>query len=287
MNVEDIKDFIRNRALRYAGSCSSQGSMEFNILNELYFDLFGEPAVNTIPQYDNLAIKIHHIENGHEYVDLGLPSGTLWATCNIGATKPEEYGDYFAWGEIYPKKVYEWNTYKHASGRYNQLTKYCDSKVHGKKGFTDDKCILEPDDDAAHVNWGGNWYMPTSEQQEEIINECYWVWTNNYNNSDVKGWIAYKAKSVSDKGIKIYNDEDKSSSYTLYEDHIFLPASGSRRNDDIFHNESYGNYWSSSRDRDISSDACKLFLYSNNVYCTDECSRYMGCTIRPVLNQKS
>jgi hypothetical protein len=281
MNIEDIKDFIRNRALRYAGSCSSQGSMEFNILNELYFDLFGEPAVNTIPKYDNLAIEVHHIENGHEYVDLGLPSGTLWATCNVGATKPEEYGDYFAWGEKMKKDDYGWGNYKYGAdeynGNYSKLTKYNQS---------DSKTTLDISDDAAYVNWGDKWRMPTYEQQKEICNECYWVWTENYKGSDRRGYIVYKAKGAIDKGRKIYKNEILSSSYTLYDTHIFLPAAGWRYNGGLYNEGLCGHYWSLLQDcHNDPIYAWNVFFDSYNVLTQDDC-RYVGFTIRPVLNQK-
>ena len=90
----------------------------------------------------------------HEWVDLGLPSGTLWATCNVGASKPEEYGDYFAWGETEPKDEYCWSTYLHCKGDYNSLTKYCHQYDYGYNGFTDNLTELEPADDAATANWG-------------------------------------------------------------------------------------------------------------------------------------
>ena len=74
--------------------------------------------------------------NGHDYVDLGLRSGTLWATCNVGADNPEEYGDYFAWGETQSKTIYDWSTYAYSNGDYNQLTKYCTQSDFGFNGFT-------------------------------------------------------------------------------------------------------------------------------------------------------
>ena len=83
--------------------------------------------------------------NNHEYVDLGLPSGLKWATCNVGATTPEEYGYYFAWGETQPKKNYDWTTYKYGTN-YDQLTKYCNNSYWGKDGFTDNKTVLDPED---------------------------------------------------------------------------------------------------------------------------------------------
>lgn len=279
MNIEDIKDFIRNRALRYADSCSSQDSMEFNVLNELYFDLFGEPAVNTIPKHDNLAIKVHHIENGHEYVDLGLPSGTLWATCNVGATRPEEYGNYIAWGETTEKDDYGWSAYKYGVGEYNGNY----SKI-AKYNISDSKTTLDLADDAAYINWGDRWRMPTYEQQDEIRNECYWVWTENYKGSNVKGYIVYKAKGAIDRGRKIYKNEILSSSYTLYDTHIFLPAAGRRYNGGLYNEGLCGHYWFLLRDYNDPVYARSVFFNPYNVLTQDDL-RHVGCTIRPVLNQ--
>ncbi len=110
----------------------------------------------------------------HEYVDLGLPSGTLWAPCNIGAENPEEYGDYFAWGETEGynggKTTFEWINYKWCNGNINAMTKYCSNSGLGYEGFTDDLTELELADDAAYVNWGPAWRMPSIEQFQELIN---------------------------------------------------------------------------------------------------------------------
>ena len=115
--------------------------------------------------------------DNHEYVDLGLPSGTLWATCNIGADSPEESGDYFAWGETTPKDYYQWNSYKwHSSdnnNRFEALTKYW---VGEDYGTPDGKRELDPEDDAATVNWGPGWRMPTLGQLQELVSECEWQW---------------------------------------------------------------------------------------------------------------
>ena len=112
----------------------------------------------------------------HEWVDLGLPSGTLWATCNVGATAPEEYGDYFAWGETEPKEEYTWETYKWCNGSETTLTKYCIHSDYGYNGFVDGKVELDPEDDAAYANWGSSWRMPTVEQLNELIDNCSWTW---------------------------------------------------------------------------------------------------------------
>ena len=110
----------------------------------------------------------------HEYVDLGLPSGTLWATVNVGATRPNEFGDYFAWGETEPKEEYDWNNYKWCNGSENTMTKYCSNSSFG---IVDNKIELDPEDDAAYVNWGPSWRMPTHEQLQELVENCTWEWT--------------------------------------------------------------------------------------------------------------
>lgn len=115
-----------------------------------------------------------HSQDDHEYVDLGLPSGTLWATCNIGATSPEQYGDYFAWGETVPKEDYTWETYLWCNGAYKSMTKYC---TKGSYGTVDHKIKLDPEDDAATVNWGPSWCMPSVGQIKELMEKCSIQWT--------------------------------------------------------------------------------------------------------------
>jgi hypothetical protein len=145
-----------------------------------------------------------------------LPSGTLWATCNIGASSPEEYGDYFAWGETEPKADYSWATYKWCNGSSTTLTKYC---TNSEYGTVDNKTELDPEDDAATVNWGTSWRMASKEQYQELIDNCTSVWTtrNGVNGRLVTG----------------------PNGYTL-----FLPAAGYRRDDSLYHAGSRGNDWS-------------------------------------------
>ncbi|MBR5030703.1 MAG: hypothetical protein IKX63_06335 [Muribaculaceae bacterium] len=122
----------------------------------------------------------------HVYVDLGLPSGTLWATCNVGANSPEEYGDYFAWGETEPKEKYDPVNYKWGNG-IEVVTKYvnnysatCRGGQHINnryEGYVDNKLELDPEDDAAYVNWGPQWRMPSKAQQDELVEMCTWIWT--------------------------------------------------------------------------------------------------------------
>ena len=173
--------------------------------------------------------QAYGIENGHEWVDLGLPSGTKWATCNVGATKPEGYGRYFAWGEVTPKKVYLWHNYKHIQrsdiiGIPFEIAKY---KGFARRGeVVDSKQVLDLQDDAAHINWGGRWRMPYVDELTELRDECYWAWTDSYNGSGYKGYIVYKAKLPSDKGIKAIKGVLSYSDYSLSDAHIFLPAFG-------------------------------------------------------------
>ena len=225
-------------------------------------------------------------ENGHEWVDLGLPSGTKWATCNIGATKPEEFGNYYAWGEVTPKDVYNWSTYKYGSD-YNRLTRYNTDSHYGKNGFADGKTVLELEDDAAHSNWGGKWRMPTQAQQDELCEQCYWVWTENYNNSNVKGYIVYKAKGEADKGKYVYKGKTPSSSYSLSDAHIFLPAAGCRIYGTPHGNEA-GCYSTSSLNADYPSDAWSVALLYNNVCAAvggefTLGNRFYGQSVRAVI----
>ena len=184
-------------------------------------------------------------ENGHEWVDLGLPSGTKWATCNVGATKPEEYGNYYAWGETEPKTTYDWSTYKWCNGDYDTQTKYCTDSSYGT---VDNKTVLELADDAARANWGGAWRMPTDAEWTELRENCEWTWTSDYNGTGVAGRIVTS---------------------NINGNSIFLPAAGSRNDENLGDAGYYGSYWSSSyfshfdaSHMDFSSD----HLYPQNGY---------------------
>lgn len=197
-----------------------------------------------------------------EYVDLGLPSGTLWATCNIGATSPEDYGDYFAWGETEGyndgKTKFDWSTYKWCEGSNSTMTKYCTNSSYGYNGFTDDKTELDLEDDAAYVNWGPKWRMPSEEQFSELINSSYttteWTTMNGVN------------------GRKITSNTNGNS--------IFLPAAGYRDNSSLFDGGSGGDYWSRTLYSDDPSIAWGLYFHSGGVYTSDY--RYYGQSVRPV-----
>ena len=114
-----------------------------------------------------------------DYVDLGLPSGTLWAIRNLGADSPEDRGDYYAWGETATKDFYDWKCYKYSTYDKDQylLNKYCTNSLMGFDGFVDGLSVLEPVDDAARAQWGEEWRMPSREEFEELFQETTWEWT--------------------------------------------------------------------------------------------------------------
>ncbi len=201
----------------------------------------------------------------HEYVDLGLPSGTKWATCNVGATSPEEYGDYYAWGETTTKSDYSWETYKYANGNYDALTKYCSNSSYGNDGFTDALTTLEAEDDAATANWGSAWRMPTNAEWEELRKNCDWVWTYDYDGTGVAGHVVVSKTNGNS---------------------IFLPAAGYRSFDYIGNAGLYGNYWSSSLDADSPSGAWRASFYSDDVLGGYD-SRWYGQSVRPVQDISS
>ena len=188
---------------------------------------------------------------GHEYVDLGL--SVKWATCNIGASRPEDYGDYFAWGETRTKSDYSWNTYKWGSGEYS-LSKYI---TQSKYGRVDNKTILESSDDAARVKWGAPWRMPTMEEMEELCNNCTWKWTTQ---NGVKGYRVTARNGNS----------------------IFLPAGGNMFSNSQF-DTNEGWYWLRSLTTGSYPDcAYNMKFTSGKKGDTHYCTRTRGCNIRPV-----
>ena len=126
-----------------------------------------------------------YLINGHKFVDLDLPSGLLWAETNIGAETITDHGDYFAWGETSPKDVYSWGTYTHGTSA-EDLTKY---------NSNDGKTVLDKKDDAAYVNWGSPCRMPTSEEINELINNCDWEWKNTTNSTSETRLVVWEVTS--------------------------------------------------------------------------------------------
>ena len=219
------------------------------------------PGINTTGFATEEWVDANYAKKQPEYVDLGL--SVKWATCNIGASKPEEYGDYFAWGETSTKSTYDWSTYKYCNGDYDLLTKYCNNSSYGNNGFTDNKTQLELSDDAARANWGGNWRIPTKEEWSELENNCTWIWTTL---GDIKGY-------------KVTSKKNSNS--------IFLPAAG-YRGDSLSDADSSGNYWSSSLSTGSTSDAWVAYFYSLSADTGDPVTpRNLGLSVRPVYEPET
>ena len=211
---------------------------------------------------DNVVFEVQ--VSKYKAVDLGL--SVKWATCNVGASKPYEYGDFFAWGEVEPKELYDWSTYKYSiRDEYSPgyiFTKYC-----VKRGYGFYKIVLDPEDDAAIVNWGGAWRIPTNDEFSELKNNCTWDWTTQ---NGVKG---YKVTGPSGNSI-------------------FLPAAGNMSDGTLFRDQSAGLYWLSS----LLTDDSNAPRYADYVEFTLDdvkfaldirvryygCPRYCGLSVRPV-----
>ncbi|MDO4949171.1 MAG: protein kinase [Bacteroidales bacterium] len=193
--------------------------------------------------------------NGHEWVDLGL--SVKWATCNVGASSPDDYGWYFAWGETSPKGEYSWETLKYrVSGDSYDNVKFSKYVVTGKYGTVDNRTRLELSDDAARQQWGGGWRMPTEAEFEELVDKCKWSWTTEGGH----------------KGYRVTGPNGRS---------IFLPAAGYRYGSSLFFVGENGYYWSSSLNTSYSTNAYYLYFYFGN-HIVINIHRSSGRSVRPV-----
>jgi len=193
-------------------------------------------------------------EQGHEYVDLGLPSGLKWATCNVGASQPEAYGGFYAWGETSTKEEYSWETY--AYGTSNHITKYF------KTGSAETSPTLEKTDDVASQLWGGSWRMPTAADWQELIDNC--IWKLEFRN----GVYGYRVSS------KVYGNTNS----------IFLPAMGRIVDGANIEEGCGGVYWSSTLHENYSDNA-KLFNFSLRGMNLGYSERYFGEGVRAVCTE--
>ena len=230
----------------------SHGSLDTSFASSLYFHSGNvTPSENwrcngyTVrPVAEKKSQEI--VINGHEFVDLGLPSGLLWAKTNVGASSSSDDGDHFAWGETEPKSYYDWNTYKWGSS-------------YSKYNSSDGKTTLDAEDDAATVNWGTPWRMPDSSEFEELWIKCDRSWKSNYNGAN--GYLVTGPNGNT----------------------IFFPVSGYRHRDGLYKHGSDGSYWSRSLDLDGTSDANYFDFRSGYVGPTRSSDdRVYGFSVRPV-----
>ena len=206
--------------------------------------------------WSDYADRIEPLENASQVVDLGL--SVKWASCNLGASSPEGYGDYYAWGETAPKQTYTQENYAWCMGAERTLTKYCYDSAYGYQGFVDDKRILELADDAAYANLGAGYRTPTCGDWKELFENTSHEWTNDYQGSGVSGYIL-------------------TSTVAGYTNHsIFLPCLG------------YGAYMSSEQLNSDPEGFDIMGLSEDSIYGCNymyRCScwyRYEGTSVRPV-----
>ena len=247
-NLLTILDVSKNTALTYL-NCGG---------NQFLTDIWLETN-QIIPDfnYDTNVATVHRT-NGPVWVDLGLPSGLKWATCNVGASSPSDYGNYYAWGETSTKSMYDWTNYKfRVSGdNYDNVTfnKYNTLSSHGT---FDNRTRLEMSDDAARANWGGSWRMPTEAEWTELRENCNWTWTTQ------SGTSGYEVTSRTNGNS------------------IFLPAAGVRLDSSLYDAGSSGYYWSSSLNSYGPDFAWGVYFGSGGVSRNDDV-RYYGQSVRPV-----
>ena len=197
-------------------------------------------------------INTHNIIYGREFVDLGL--SVNWATTNIGASLPEAYGNYFAWGEIKPKDTYSWATYKWSNDAGDKFTKY--NAAYPDFGEVDDHTVLESKDDAAQIFWGKPWRMPTASEQAELEEKCTWMW------EALNGVNGYKVTGPNGNSI-------------------FFPAAGDRYFDSLKNVGDYGQYRSSSLNVDDPVSGWILDFNSNQFFIGYS-DRSNGLSVRAV-----
>lgn len=226
----------------------------------IFTDHQGKSCPKTLKNGKTFSIKANQIlsiqftELNHWYVDLGLPSGTCWATFNVGANSPEEYGDYFAWGETEPKSTYDWSTYKLCNGSYDTLTKYT--------GYSDSE--LELSDDVAYVKWGRNWRMPSLTQMCELMEDGYTTtkWTTSNGVSGLLVTSKLNGRS------------------------IFLPAGGAKSGDKWGATGGRGFYWTrtlKSKENWYARDL-NFAQYDVTISNDEDSQRKYGYSVRPVYS---
>ncbi len=219
---------------------------ETPVSTDPFFEFVAMEDITLTARFAELPVNV-------DAVDLGL--SVKWATCNVGASEPWEYGGYYAWGETEEKSDYSWETYKWCNGSSDSMTKYCTNSIYGR---VDKKIVLDPEDDVAHVKWGDSWRMPTLEEHKELLDECTWEWTelNGVN------------------GFRVTGPNGNS---------IFLPAAGCLIGTGlVFTGPGNGYYWSSSLLYSYGELAYGLCFNNDGPHFWNYHTRCEGCRVRPV-----
>ena len=209
--------------------------------------------VKPIEPNDSIVSGKPSIINGHEAIDLGL--SVKWATCNVGASFPEEYGDFYAWGETEEKEDYSMNTYKWCQGEYTSMTKYCSISHFGT---VDERCVLELSDDVANIKWGKSWRMPIKSEIEELQDKCVWQMINNNN---VNGYLITGPNGNS----------------------LFLPFSGGYYDTTVYSQGNGSGYWTATLHEEEQDCAYSLNINVDS-YKLKFNNRCLGLPIRPVTD---
>ena len=312
-----------------SGGVSAEGGKTYDINCKSVILPNGSYIVTSYEDYTKTEKAINT-----EYVDLGLKSGTLWAKCNIGATSETDYGIYFQWGETngisgsllgkYSDENYTLASYTHCNGSDTTMTKYCTDSSYGTK---DDKTTLEPEDDTARANMGGDWRMPTAAEYQTLYDETLWVWcpggnvgikkTDESGNESIEyikyptGYFVFKTESDKKQMGTFTTDENDNligytaTSRTVYypgahevtegdvtsiadgDTHIFFPASGYAHGKGVYGIGSDGNYWSSSLHPSYSNGSLRLSFNSGYISPQNNYYRYDGSCVRSVLGNLS
>lgn len=195
-----------------------------------------------------------YIINGHKFIDLGLPSGLLWADCNIGASTPKEFGSSFAWGEIETKTDFTWANYKFQNGssKFSLETVFYVSKYNS----LDNKKTLLAEDDVATMKWGEKCHMPTQLDMKELCEKCIWKWESG--------------------GCTVTGPNGNS---------IYLPATGRLLSNEITNKGTAGYYWTRSRSVEKPAEAYHLIMYDDSRFYNSTLLRSYGIYVRAVAEK--
>ena len=229
--VNHILGVAKDNFIAANADINGDGEIDINDVMATVSIILGNQVVNICPD-----------DNHPHMIDLGLPSGTKWACCNVGAEKPEDYGGYYAWGETEEKDNYSWGTYIHCDGDENTCNNLYD--------------IAGTQFDVAHLKWGGSWMMPSRYQTDELFNYCTHTWTT------INGVYG-----------RLFTGTNNNN--------IFIPAAGYRADDTLVLNDICGFYWTSSQLQTDMNIAVSFYFDYNYTYSSYINSRNLGLPVRP------